>query len=350
MPSFTRRIKGFQKDLTIKDQPYRMPIEAQPLSIAVPAHLPHSLTRHFPAAVRVVRYQVDGADTHQVDVLVPPSFGPKAPEVLPRIRCRYIQMASAGVETMRPLVPPGVILCNAQGVHDSSTAEWTLTAILAALKWLPFYHQHQLAGHWALRDLSDPFYEATFGEPNRVGNVILVEELKGKRILIIGYGSIGKAIEARLLPFEPGEIVRVARSARPDVHAITELDALLPHADIVVLMTPMTPETRHLIGARQLSLMPRGALLVNAARGPVIDTEALMAALYARQIRAALDVTDPEPLPPGHPLWKAPGLLLTPHIAGSTPQFLEKVYRFIGQQLERLLRGEQPLNIIRGDY
>jgi phosphoglycerate dehydrogenase-like enzyme len=322
----------------------------KPLSIAIPANLPENLSRHFPAEVAVVRYDVDGTDTHDVDVLVPQSFGPKAPEVLPRIRCRYIQMASAGVETMLPLVPAGVTLCNAQGVHDSSTAEWVVTAILASLKWLPFYAQHQFAGHWAAREESDPFYEATFGAPNSVGNVVLTEEVKGSQVLIVGYGSIGKAIEQRLLPFEPREVVRVARSAKPGVHAITALDSLLPDADIVVLMTPMTPETRHLMDARRMALMRRGAVLVNAARGPVIDTDALVEALYQRKIRAALDVTDPEPLPSGHPLWKAPGLLLTPHIAGSTPLFLEKVYQFIGQQLALLLRGEEPRNIIRGEY
>jgi phosphoglycerate dehydrogenase-like enzyme len=327
-----------------------MPEQSKPLTIAVPANLPANLTRHFPAEVQVVRYEVDGTDTHDVDVLVPPSFGPKAPEVLPRIHCRYIQMASAGVETMLPLVPPGVTLCNAQGVHDSSTAEWAVTAILAVLKWLPLYAGYQVAGHWAGRAEGDPFYEGTFGEPNGVGNVVLAEELKGKRVMIVGYGSIGKAIEARLLPFEPGEIVRVARTARPGVHAIPELDSLLPHADIVILMTPMTPETRHLMDGRRMALMPRGAVLVNAARGPVIDTDALVEALYARHIRAALDVTDPEPLPAGHPLWQAPGLLLTPHIAGSTPLFLEKVYTFIGQQLSLLLRGEEPRNVIRGAY
>ncbi len=323
---------------------------SKPLSIAIPSNLPANLSRHFPPEVEVVRYEVDGAATHDVDVLVPPSFGPKAPEVLPRIRCRYIQMASAGVETMLPLVPAGVTLCNAQGVHDSSTAEWVVTAILASLKWLPFYVEHQLAGQWAARAESDPFYEATFGTPNTVGNIVLTEELKGSRVLIVGYGSIGKAIEQRLLPCEPAEIVRVARSAKPGVHAIAQLDSLLPDADVVVLMTPMTAETRHLMDARRMALMRRGAVLVNAARGPVIDTDALVKALYARQIRAALDVTDPEPLPAGHPLWKAPGLLLTPHIAGSTPLFLEKVYQFIGQQLGLLLRGEEPRNIIRGEY
>ena len=324
------------------------------LRVGVPGNAPQALLRHLPPEVEVVRYEIDGTDSYEVDVLVPPSFGPDAPRVLPRVKCRYIQMASAGVETMLPRVPPGVILCNAQGVHDSSTAEWALTAILGALKWLPFYAAHQLNGTWATRQDTDPFYESIFAEPNAAGNTIFVEELRWKRVLIVGYGSIGKAIEARLLPFEPESITRVARAARQEangpVHGVDELDSLLPHADIVVLMMPVTPETRGMIGAKQLALMPRGALLVNAARGQVVDTDALVEALNSRHIRAALDVTDPEPLPPGHPLWKAPGLLLTPHVAGSTPLFMEKVFRFVGEQLRRMLRGEEPLNVIRGMY
>ena len=134
------------------------------------------------------------------------------------------------------------------------------------------------------------------------------------------------------------------------MHAIAELDALLPEAGIVVLIVPLTEETRGLIGAPQLERMRQGALLVNAARGPVVDTEALLPALEAGRVRAALDVTDPEPLPQGHPLWKAPNLLLTPHIAGSSPRFLDQVFQFVGRQAQHLLDGEEPENIIRGKY
>ena len=169
-------------------------------------------------------------------------------------------------------------------------------------------------------------------------------------MLIVGYGAIGKAIEARLLPFEPARVLRVARTPREGVFSVGELHQLLPEAEIVVLITPLTPETHHLIGAPEFARMRRGTLLVNAARGGVIDTDALVQALETRHIRAALDVTDPEPLPSNHPLWRAPGLLLTPHIAGSTPAFLDRVFRFIGRQVERLSRGEEPENIIRGSY
>ena len=323
----------------------------QPLRVAISASLDDSLLRFLPEEVEVVRYNPDGEhDPIEVDVLVPPSFGRQAADVLSRVKTRYVQTISAGVETILPMLPEGVILCNAQSVHDSPTAEWTVTAILASLKWLPFYAGLQQQGRWGTRQEADAHWQQTFGSQHGSSSPVLIEELPGKTVLIVGYGSIGKAIEARLQPFEPAKIIRVARTAREGVHSVGELDELLPQADIVVLIMPLTPETYHLIGQPQLARMKRGALLVNAARGAVIDTDALVDALQARHIRAALDVTDPEPLPEGHPLWKAPGLLLTPHVAGSTPVFYDRVFRFIGSQLQRLLDGQEPENIIRGEY
>ena len=321
-----------------------------PLRVAVSPLVPQAVLRHLPSDVEVVRYTLDGDDTHTVDMLVPPSFGPQAADVLPRIRTRYVQTISAGVETIQPLVPPGVVLCNAQGVHDAATAEWALAAILGALKWLPLYGRLQGEAHWVTRAEADAAYAGIYGKPNTVGNMVMVDELEGKRVLIVGYGSIGKAAEARLLPFNPGSIVRVARTAREGIYGTEALDTLLPEADIVLILTPLTSETHHLFGAERLARMPQGALLVNAARGPVVDTDALVDALTSRRIRAALDVTEPEPLPDGHPLWSAPGLLLTPHVAGSSPIFLEKVFRFVGSQLRRLQQNLEPENIIRGDY
>ncbi len=324
------------------------------LRIAVSATIPDALLNHLPGNIEVLRYDLGGDATDAVDLLVLPSFGKAAASILTRIHTRYVQTVSAGVETVLPLLPAGAVLCNAQGVHDSATAEWAVTAILASLKWVPFYDALRGEGHWASREDTDRHWQDTYGSPNATNGAVSVEELAGKTVLIVGYGAIGKAIEARLLPFEPGRIIRVARTAKQDsrgsVHAVDELDALLPQADVVVLITPLTPETHHLIGASRLQRMRRGALLVNAARGAVVDTDALVQALASRHVRAALDVTDPEPLPAGHPLWKAPGLLLTPHIAGSSPEFLDKVFRFVGRQIEHLLRGEEPENIIRGNY
>ncbi len=327
--------------------------DKKPLRIAISASIEDAVLRHLPAGVEVVRYTADHDEVLDVDMLVPvvaPNFGVSPAKVLEYIRPRYIQTSSAGVEAIQPLVPPGVVLCNARGVHDASTAEWAVTAILASLKWLPFYGDLRRDGRWASSNETDAYWKQCHGESRGTRMPVSTEEIAEKTVLIVGYGAIGKAIEARLLPFEPGRIVRVARTAKEGVEPVSALDTLLPEADIVVLITPLTEETHHLIGAGQLALMRRGTFLVNAARGAVIDTDALVASLQAHHIRAALDVTDPEPLPDGHPLWSAPGLLLTPHIAGSTPLFLDRVFRFVGKQLQHLLDGEEPENIISGHY
>jgi phosphoglycerate dehydrogenase-like enzyme len=167
--------------------------------------------------------------------------------------------------------------------------------------------------------------------------------------MIVGYGSIGCSIEERLLPFGV-EIVRVARSARPGVEPILRLLDLLPDADVIVLIVPQTPETIGMIGPREFARMKQGALLVNAARGPVVDTAALLAALHDGQIRAALDVSDPEPLPPEHPLWSAPNVFLTPHVAASSPMLLPRAIAFAAQQVARYLKGEPLHNIVTGSY
>jgi phosphoglycerate dehydrogenase-like enzyme len=167
-------------------------------------------------------------------------------------------------------------------------------------------------------------------------------------VLIVGYGDIGKTIEKYLTPFGV-EITRIARTARtsPEVHPVAALDQLLPEAEIVILILPHTPESHGLIGAQQLALMPQGALLVNAARGPIVQTEALVEALNSGHIRAALDVTDPEPLPLNHPLWKCPNLLITPHVAGSTPQFSPRATRIAADQVRRILNGKPLINVVQ---
>jgi phosphoglycerate dehydrogenase-like enzyme len=187
------------------------------------------------------------------------------------------------------------------------------------------------------------------GGEKRLYPHVLCEELHGQRVLIVGYGAIGRAIEERLRPFGV-DILRLARSARDGVYGIESLPELLPNADIVVLIVPFTSETTGMMGAREMALMQQGALLVNAARGPVVDTAALLAALQAGRIRAAIDVTDPEPLPEGHPLWSAPNLLITPHVAGSTPMFMVRAMEFAAAQIGRYLRGETMENVVRGEY
>jgi len=177
---------------------------------------------------------------------------------------------------------------------------------------------------------------------------VMLEELTGKTVLLVGYGSIGKDVERMLAPFHV-DLLRVARSARadPKVHAVSELNSLLPQAQVVILILPATAQSNKLIAAEQLALMPQGALLVNAARGPIVDTDALVSALNAGRIRAALDVTEPEPLPAGHPLWSCPNLLLTPHVGGSSPQFAPNALRIAAEELDRYIAGEPFKNVVQ---
>ncbi|XIE80326.1 2-hydroxyacid dehydrogenase [Streptomyces sp. SBR177] len=245
---------------------------------------------------------------------------------------RVVQTLSAGVDHVTPglgLLRPGVRLCNARGVHEASTAELTLALILASLRGIPGFVRGQDAEEWR-----SGFYPA----------------LADKSVLIVGYGSIGAAIEDRLAPFECARITRVARSARTTARGpvlpLTELAAELPRADVVVLSTPLTPETRQLAGADFLARMKDGALLVNVARGPVVDTAALLKEVESGRIRAALDVTDPEPLPAGHPLWHAPGVLVSPHVGGSTSAFMPRAKRLIAAQVSRFAAGEELVNTV----
>ncbi|MCH0537991.1 2-hydroxyacid dehydrogenase [Streptomyces sp. MUM 203J] len=245
---------------------------------------------------------------------------------------RVVQTLSAGIDHVTPglgSVPEGVALCNARGVHEASTAELAVALILASLRGIPGFVRGQEKEEWRAG-----FYPA----------------LADKSVLIVGYGSIGAAIEDRLVPFECARVTRVARSSRTTgrgpVHALTELRALLPEADVVILSTPLTPDTHHLADAGFLARMKDGALLVNVARGPVVDTKALLAELETRRITAALDVTDPEPLPAGHPLWHAPGVLISPHVGGSTSAFMPRAKRLIADQVARFAGGEALRNVV----
>jgi len=268
----------------------------------------------------------------------------------PRLKgVKAVQSLWAGVDHLRPLIPQNVTLCSARGVHDAPTAEWAVTAALATQKYLPFYAELQRRGDWSGKDKAEDIYLQSEGAVRVPECPVLVEEIGDKTVLIVGYGSIGQAVEARLAPFGCN-FLRVARSARPGISPVTALDDLLPQADVVILTMPLTPETHGLMNEARLARMKRGAALVNAARGAVVDTAALIAALEAGRIRAALDVTDPEPLPAGHPLWHAPNLLITPHVATDTPRFMSRAFAFAAGQAQRFARGEPLLNIIHGDY
>ncbi|WP_326635725.1 2-hydroxyacid dehydrogenase [Nonomuraea fuscirosea] len=265
-----------------------------------------------------------------VEVWIPPLIPvPDVPGTLARMgSLKLLQTVTAGVEAYRPHMPSGAVLCNARGVHDAGTAEWAVGAMLAVVREFPGFVDAQRRGEWTYHHTG---------------------VLADSRVLIVGYGSIGAALERRLDGFE-AEIVRVARSARDGVHAMDELPALLPEADVVVLLVPATAATAGMVDAAFLARMKDGAVLVNAARGGIVDTDALLAELKNGRLRAALDVTAPEPLPEGHPLWGAPGLLITPHVAGSTPASVRRTLRLMRAQLERYLAGEALVNVITDAY
>ncbi|WP_406384189.1 2-hydroxyacid dehydrogenase [Streptomyces sp. NBC_01618] len=261
----------------------------------------------------------------------------KGPEISVRplagmTHVQVVQTLTAGIDHVEPglgLLPDGVRLCNAKGVHEASTAELTLALILTSLRGFPGFVHGQDKEEWR-----SGFYPA----------------LADKSVLIVGYGSIGAAIEDRLAPFECARVARVARSARTTargpVHTLDDLPALLPEADVVVLSTPLNPSTQGLVDADFLAAMPDGALLVNVARGGVVDTKSLLLELESGRLHAALDVTDPEPLPAGHPLWHAPNVLITPHVGGSTSAFLPRAKRLVAGQLSRFAAGEPVRNVV----
>lgn len=268
------------------------------------------------------------AEFHEAEFLVPPYGSRRVLEALAKMPdLRVVQANSAGVEWLLPHVPDGVTVCNAKGTRDVVVAEWILTVILAMTKDLAHWRRLQEEEAWRPR---------------------LLDELAGSRVLIVGFGSIGRAVEARLAPFDVS-IERIARRARPGVHGVESLQELLPNADIVVLLLPETATTKGLFDEKMLARMKVGALLVNAGRGTAVDARALVDAVSEERIRAALDVTDPEPLPKGHPLWSLPGVLLTPHLAGDSEASEHRVYRLIAEQVKRHLRGEPLLNVVKTD-
>ena len=239
-------------------------------------------------------------------------------------RLRVIQTLSAGVDWLVGKVPEQVTVCNARGAFDGPLAEWVLGAILTTQRGLTQARDQQARHAWA-----------TF-EP---------EELAGRRVVILGLGSIGSAIAARLAPFGV-DVVGVARTAREGALGLDSLDGVLPTADILVNMLPLTTETRGLMDARRLGLLPDSALIVNGGRGRTIEARALLAELSSGRLRAVLDVTDPEPLPADHPLWALPNVLISPHVAGDSPAATIRTFEIAGAQLRRFAAGEPLQNVV----
>ncbi len=263
-------------------------------------------------------------------VLVPPFLATGAAVAVVRTlpRLRLVQLLTAGAENWVGRLPDGVALSDCRGAHGGATAEWIVAALLAVRRELPTFVRAQDEARW---------------DQHQTG------ELLGARVLLLGAGDVAGHTVRRLAPFEVTTTL-VGRRARDGVHGIDEVLDLLPHHDACVVVVPLTEDTRGLVDARFLAAMPDGAVLVNAARGPVVDTAALTAELAHGRLRAAVDVTDPEPLPPDHPLWKVPGLLLTPHVAGSVPGAMARAYRVAAEQLAAFARGERPPNLVENGY
>jgi phosphoglycerate dehydrogenase-like enzyme len=319
------------------------------LRVGYPATISADLFAGFPEEVELIPLSDKLDHDVEIDVWIPDPYPARALRIVPHLRdVRLVLSLMAGTEWIPGAMGPHVTICNAHGAHNISTAEWTISAILSMLKYLPLYLDIQKSGEWKRRFEATAHYARITGDPRPHYPPVMQEELTGKTVLLVGYGAIGKEIERMLVPFSV-KLLRVARTPRtdPPVQAVGEIECLLPQADVVVLILPSTAETHHLIGPRQLSLLKQGALLVNAARGPIVDTEALVEALNAGKIRAALDVTDPEPLPVEHPLWKCPNLLITPHIGGSSPQFAPRSIKTAEDELRRYIAGQPLRNVVQ---
>lgn len=289
-----------------------------------------ALVAELPAGVEVDDW--DGRDAapesmREVEFYVVPfsHFRP-ALELIPQLpKLRVVHTCTAGFDRVFGLVPPGVTLCNARGIHDTSAAEWVVTAMLAMIREFPEFvieqHEHRLRQRHT-------------------------DALAGKTVMLLGYGSIARAVERRLAGFDV-EIIKVASRARDDVYGVESLGELLPRSQVVVLLAPLNDSTRGLVDSSFLAKMADGGLLVNAARGPIVDHGALLAELASGRLRAAADVGDPEPLPPDHPLLSAPGFFYTPHQAGHTRLAVPSAYRLIGEQLRRYVAGEPLINVVK---
>ncbi|WP_067823001.1 2-hydroxyacid dehydrogenase [Nocardia inohanensis] len=302
-----------------------------PITVLVPDEYGATLLARIPG-VEVIRFEPGApwppeAATAQVLVpgfeLPPDSVDPTA---LPELR--LVQLLTAGAERWIGLLPKEIQLSNARGAHGGAVAEWVVGALLNIYRELEGFADARRDRHWTQHQ---------------------TDTLSGKRILGVGAGDLGNRLHTALSGLG-AEVTLVATTARAGVRAVSELPELLPDFDAVVMMVPVTAETRHLVDAEFLARMPDGAILVNVARGPIVVTDALLAELNSGRLRAALDVTDPEPLPPDHPLWTAPGLVLTPHVAGSTRGSFERAYAVAADEIARFARGEQPKNLVRGEY
>jgi phosphoglycerate dehydrogenase-like enzyme len=303
------------------------------LTVSVPGPEGPDFLADLPADVHLLDWdgtgpRPDGAD--RIEMFVGRyNAPPPAADVLAGLPAlRVIQLLSAGVEPWLPVTPEGVVLCNGRGVHGASTAELAVAGMLAVVREIPAFLAAQAEHRW---------------------DRLLADGLDGRRVLILGAGDIGTRVAAAVRAFD-AQVTLVARTARDGVRSMAELPDLLAHHDVVVIALPHTPETSGLVDARFLAALPDAAVVVNIARGPIVDTGALLTELTNRRLRAFLDVTDPEPLPADHPLWDAPNLVLTPHVGGGTSGWERRAYQLVRAQILRLLHGEELANQVTAGY
>ena len=300
------------------------------LLVSLPDSVLREAVGELPAGVEVVLWALDGpAPRPRFDIVVTPYMGATDRLAhLAGVDARMVQSQSIGFDGVGQVLPRGHVFANAASVHETSTAELTLALILASQRGIPDFVRAADRGEWA------PEHHASLAD---------------RTVLLLGYGGVGRAIESRLLAFET-TVIRVARTARSDEHGVIygleSLPELLPQADIVVVGVPLTSETTHLVDDAFLCRMRDGSLLVNIARGPVADTDALLRHAIDGRLRLALDVTEPEPLPAGHPLFALPNVLISPHVGGASSAMLPRMARLVREQIERMLRGETPLNVV----
>ncbi|PWC05789.1 2-hydroxyacid dehydrogenase [Agromyces badenianii] len=301
-----------------------------PLLVSLPGNALRDALGAAPDGAEIVRWDMSGpAPAERIDLVVPPYMGAAGRlGALEGVTTRLVQSQSIGYDDVPAALPPGHVFANAASVHETSTAELALALILAAQRGIPDFVRAAGEGRWA---------------PARHASLV------DRRVLLIGYGGVGRAIESRLAPFEV-ELTRVASRARSDeqgfIRGIDELPGLLPNADIVIIGVPLTAATTGLVDAAFLAALPDGALVVNIARGKVADTEAILAEAERGRLRFALDVTEPEPLPAGHPLFALPNVLISPHVGGASTAMMPRMARLLREQIERMLRGDAPLNVV----
>ena len=266
------------------------------------------------------------SDLSEVTFYVPTYMGGRpALELTKKMpNLKILQVPNAGYDDAMEFLRPGITLCNGRGIHDDSTAELAVGLTIASLRGFATFVRDQDKGEWVNKNY---------------------DSINDRKIGIVGFGSIGSTI-ARMLSGFSVEIVAFTQSGRDNTIAISDLDKHLPTLDVIFLILPLTKESKHLFDARRLSLMKDGALLVNVARGPIVDTDALVKELNSGRIKAGLDVTDPEPLPKGHPLWSAKGVLISPHVGGNSSAFEKRARRLIESQLNLLAQGKPLNNVI----